>query len=138
MGALTDDMTRLCGEIRSMRKARFAMKSELARATKDRKAAVRKMQAGFANAHGEMARKTKAGREAFASNLKRAVARKRREFRDDLAGAQRAWSGAASARIRPVEPVKRQFAEPEAKAGQKERAMAQPAGLSKPQGKRKA
>lgn len=135
MGMLTDDVTRLCGEISSMRRARVAMKKGLACSTQDRRAAVSQMQAGFANAHGEMARQSKASRSAFVSNLKRAVAGKRREFRDDLAGARRAWLGSLPAQRKGMEFEKRRGAEGETGTPQKEQVTAQPTTRSKHQGK---
>ena len=93
MGALTNDMTRLCDAINGMRNARSAMIRQLEQATKDRRAAVSEMQAGFSSAHREMSRQARSGRRAFVSNLKRTVAGRQREFRADLNGARQAWSG---------------------------------------------
>ena len=107
MGHLTDDMTRLRGQITafikdlsinskglrpavSKMRARFAAAhAEMARETKADRLA-------FVSKHAEMARETKADRLAFVSNLKRAVAGQLQEFRADIAGAHRAWFGKAT------------------------------------------
>jgi len=89
MGNLTSDMTRLCGEISALHGAREAF-------LKDLQGAVSGMQAGFRNAHAEMARKTKTERVAFISSLKKTVSGMRTEFMADIAGAHRAWFGKGS------------------------------------------
>jgi len=86
MGMLTDDMTRLCGEIIASRDAREAF-------LKDLQDAVSGMQTGFRNAHAEMARKTKAERVGFVSSLKKTVFDMRKDFAAEIAGAHRAWFG---------------------------------------------
>jgi hypothetical protein len=43
-----------------------------------------------------MAKRTKNERLAFLNNLKRSVGAERRDMRDDLAGARRAWAGKSS------------------------------------------
>ncbi len=59
MGCLTDDMTRLCGEISALRNTRVAFIKELKHGVALTKDAVAEMQAGFRNSHARMARKTK-------------------------------------------------------------------------------
>jgi hypothetical protein len=86
MGNLNSDMTRLCGEISALRGAREAF-------LKDLQDAVSGMQAGFRNAHAEMARETKAERVGFVSGLEKTVFDMRKDFATDLAGAHRAWFG---------------------------------------------
>ena len=93
MGILTGDMTRLCGEINASRGARKELMKDLARGTKDLKDAVSGMQAGFRNAHADMARETKAERVGFVSGLEKTVFDMRKNFATDLAGAHRAWFG---------------------------------------------
>ena len=93
MGALTDDMTRLCGEIRGLRGARREVINDLSHRTRERRSAVAGMQAGFRRSHAEMARKARADLRAFMSALRRTVSAMRREVADDIAGAHRAWSG---------------------------------------------
>ena len=112
MGAMTDDMKRLRGEVEALRVARGALMQDLALGTTRRRDAVSMMQAGFRKTHGEMARNAKAERRAFSkthgemarnakaerrafiTGQKRAVAHLREEFANDLAGAARAWLGA--------------------------------------------
>jgi len=65
MGKLTDDMTRLKGEIDALRGARGGLVQDLTRGAKDLAAEVSAMQAGFAAAHIAMAKKTSGEREAF-------------------------------------------------------------------------
>lgn len=82
MGVLTDDTTRLRGEIDSLRGAREAFGEELMREVNDFKNSASEMQAGFRNAHGEMARKTRADRSGFVSGLQGAVSDMQSGFRN--------------------------------------------------------
>jgi hypothetical protein len=143
MGPLTESMTRLCGEIVSLRGARLnfvrdlgqdvaAMKSEFRRAHTEmarRSKAERQgfikglghevatMRAGFRQAHKAMARQTKAERRAAVNRLKKTVGGMRREFALDLAGAHRAWCGPSPAELRAkVEAERRARAEAEQRA----------------------
>jgi hypothetical protein len=126
MGPLTESMTRLCGEIVTLRGARLtfvrdlnqdvtAMKAEFRRAHNDmarRTKAERQgfvknlghevatMRAEFRHAHKVMARQTKNERRAAVSHLKKMVGGMRREFALDLAGARRAWCGPSPAELR--------------------------------------
>ena len=93
MGILTSDMTRLRREIGDLRGARKSLMKDLARGTKEMKADVAVMQAGFRDAHVKMAGNMKAVREAFVSSLRSTVSGMRKEFADDLAGARQAWFG---------------------------------------------
>ena len=86
MGNLTNDMTRLSGEIVSLHHARTASKMNMERD-------VSSMRAGFSKAHKDMARKTSAERAAFMSGLQKTVSRTRKENHDDITGAHRAWCG---------------------------------------------
>jgi len=86
VGVLTDDMTRLCDEIVTLRRGRRALNAE-------RKNTVTLMCAGFARARAEMAHQTHAMRHAFLKNLWPGVHRHLRETRADLMGARRAWMG---------------------------------------------
>jgi len=95
MGNLTDDMTRLRGEVDALRSDRGTLMQELARGAKDLASTVSAMQADFAAAHATMARKTGNVRASYVSGIKRQVGRMRRENASDLAGASRAWSGNA-------------------------------------------
>ena len=90
---LTDDMTRLCREIVVLRGMRASAMSDLQNETEDRKQAV----AGFCSqVHADrkaMASRTKKERMTFLKGLRRSVNAQRREMRNDLAGAGRAWAG---------------------------------------------
>lgn len=85
---MTDDITRLRGEIVALREARGAMMRGLAREHKDRSQSVFQFCAHIHSAHADMAKRTKTERLAFLRNLKRAMQK-------DLAGARRAWAGAS-------------------------------------------
>ena len=81
--------------------------SNLAETRAEMQAAVSRMLAGFGEARSEMAKQTKADLGGFVVRVKEAVTELRQkvaklqdEFRDDLAGAHRAWHG-ASLRARP-------------------------------------
>jgi len=119
MGTLTESMTRLCGEIVSLRGARrtfvrdlgqdvATMKADFRRAHADmgrRTKAERQgfvkalghevasLMAGFHRAHQNMARKTRAERRGAWAHMKKTLAA-------DLAGAHRAWFGPTPAERR--------------------------------------
>ena len=86
MGRLTEEMTRLCGEIVALRGARKGF-------VKDLTHNVATMKANFRRAHNERARKTKAERRAAMAHLKKTVGDMRHAFAADLDGARRAWAG---------------------------------------------
>ena len=86
MGNLTNDMTRLRGEVDALRSSREAMVRDMA-------AAVMAMRAEFASAHMAMAKKTRGERTSYVAKIKKQVIRMRKETAGDLAGAHRAWSG---------------------------------------------
>ena len=65
MGNLTDDMTRLRGEVDALRGARGALMNGLTRGARDLTTAVAAMRADFASAHTAMAKKTGEERETF-------------------------------------------------------------------------
>jgi hypothetical protein len=105
---LINDMERLCGEIAASRASRADLMSNLAETRAETQAAVGQMLVGFGEARSEMAKQTKAELGGFVVRIKEAVtdlrqnvARLQDEFRDDLAGAHRAWHG-ASAGPRPA------------------------------------
>ena len=126
MGPLTESMTRLCGEIVTLRGARLtfvrdlgqdvaAMKAgfrqahaEMGRRTKAERQGfvkvlgheVASLMTGFHRAHKAMARQTKAERRAAVNHLKKTVGGMRREFALDLAGAHRVWFGPSPAERR--------------------------------------
>ena len=93
MGNLTNDMTRLRGEVDGLKAARVALMQELAQGTKNRTSEVSAMLSDFAGAHASMAKKEKKMRLAFVSGVKKRVGRLRKEVISDIAGARRAWCG---------------------------------------------
>ncbi len=95
MGNLTDDMTRLRGEVDALRSDRGALMQDLARGAKDLASTVSTMQADFAAAHATMARKTGKARVTYVARIKRQVGRMRKENAADLAGASQVWFGKA-------------------------------------------
>ncbi len=90
---LTEDMTRLCGEIIAMRRMRGNLMSELERGAKGRQQAVAELCTHMTTARSTMAKQTKNERVAFMNNLRRSVGAHRRATTNDLAGARRAWAG---------------------------------------------
>jgi hypothetical protein len=100
MEHLTEDMTRLRGEIGSMRRARDSFRRNMERDVAAIQAGVSAMREGFRTAHAEMARNSQAERMASMSSvrrsvrdLKRTVAGLRRGFATDIQGAHQAWLG---------------------------------------------
>ena len=100
---LTNDMTRLCGEMAALRESRADLISNIAQTRAEMQAGVRLMLGGFGEARSEMAKQTKAELGGFVVRVKEAVTELRQkvaqmqvEFRDDLAGAHRAWCGAGA------------------------------------------
>ncbi len=96
MGRMTDDVTRLVGEIRASRDDRGRMMQDLRHVTADMKRAVAAMQTGFRSDHADMTRRQQRMLHGFVSGLKTKVATLRKEFANDLAGARKAWAGAAA------------------------------------------
>jgi hypothetical protein len=90
---LTDDMTRLCGEIVTMRRMRGSLMCQLHNDATERRQAVAEMCSHMGEAHEAMAKRTKNERTAFLNSLRRTVGTQCREMRNDLAGARRAWAG---------------------------------------------
>jgi hypothetical protein len=91
MGNLTDDMTRLRGDVDALRSDRGALMQELARGARDLAATVSAMQADFAASHNAMAKKSRKERVSYVTRIKKQVGRMRKETSSDLAGARRAW-----------------------------------------------
>ncbi|OGK81608.1 MAG: hypothetical protein A2X50_11850 [Candidatus Rokubacteria bacterium GWF2_70_14] len=94
MGRLTEDMTRLVGEIHAGRDERGRLTRDLKHATAEMKQAVAGMQAGFRSAHADMVRRQQRMLGGFTSGLRGTVAGLRKGFADDLAGAHKVWAGA--------------------------------------------
>jgi len=65
MGNLTDDMTRLRGEVEALRGARGAMMQDLAHGARGLTMAVAAMRTDFRSSHAAMAKQTRGEREAF-------------------------------------------------------------------------
>jgi hypothetical protein len=93
MGPLTAGMTRLCGEIVTLRRQRQTYVQDLARS-------VAGMKMEFRQAHTEMAEQERESRAASLTELKATVAGLRRSFVLDLKGAHRAWFGPSPAERR--------------------------------------
>ncbi len=91
MGKLTDDMTRLRGEVDALRADRGMLMQGLASGAKELATEVSAMQASFAKAHTAMAKKTRRELTSFVSGIEKKVGRIRKETAKDLEGARRAW-----------------------------------------------
>ena len=118
MGVLTEQVSRLCAEIRSLRGARQSLINGLVRCRKDRRNSLAEMRARFATAHAEMVRHTTTDRLAFLSGVRQTVASQRRDLRADLAGARCAWSGLHQLAHRPAPFEKANHLEDGARVGQ--------------------
>ena len=69
MGNLTDDMTRLRGEVDALRSDRGALMQALSRGVKDLASSVLGLRADFGAAHAAMAKKARNSRAAFVSAM---------------------------------------------------------------------
>ena len=92
---LTDDMTRLRGEVDALRGARGALMQDLTRGARDLATTVAAMRADFTAAHTAMVKKTGKARTSYVVKIKRQVGRMRKENALDLAGASQVWFGKA-------------------------------------------
>lgn len=88
---LTDDMTRLQGDIVALRNMRNSLINELEQGHRDRKRTISEMCVHFHDARSSMARAAKAARQAALHNLRRAIAAGRQAVRSDVAGVRRVW-----------------------------------------------
>ena len=102
MGCMTDDMSRLHGEISSLRRARETFLKDLEKGRYNRKLAVSEMRANFAFSRTARARRMKADLSRFVGGLKSGISARRRELNADRAGARRVWCGAASRATVPL------------------------------------
>ena len=93
---LTEDMTRLCEEIQTLRANREGLTKELAEATKTRQVEVVESCAAFADALARKARLAHDSRMSFLNHLKHGVSEQAREMRDDLATVRRVWAKRAA------------------------------------------
>ena len=100
IGNLTNDITRLCGEIAALRDSRAALRNNLAQGREDLAESTSRMHADLRNSRQEMAERTRTELRGFVAavkdtvtELKQGVAAFQEEFVADLAGARRAWCG---------------------------------------------
>ena len=91
MGRITDDITRLVGEIQGSHRDRRQMIQDLRRNAAE-------MQAGFHAAHAEMSRRQKKELRDFVTGIEDKVSGLLKGFAGDLAGARRAWGGTSPGR----------------------------------------
>jgi len=103
---MTVEMTRLCGEIASLRNNRADLVDSIKASNSRLQKEVAEMLAGFRKERSEMADATRAQLVDFTGRIKNAVTELRHqvqkfqgELRDDLAGAHRAWYGAPKLRV---------------------------------------
>jgi predicted phage tail protein len=90
---LTDDMTRLCREIVALRGMRAGAMNALQNEAEERKQAVAGLCSQMRDDREAMASRTKKERITFLKGVRRSVNAQRREMRNDLAGASKAWAG---------------------------------------------
>jgi hypothetical protein len=93
VGKFLEDMTRLCGEIRTLHESRQTFRKELAGGNRERERDVAEMCADFAGTQARTAERMRAGRFTFLNHLKQTVSGQQRAMRSDIAGARRAWGG---------------------------------------------
>ena len=102
MGCMSDDMSRLHGEISSLRRARETFLKDLGKERRKRRLAVSEMQANFAFRRTARARRMKADLLRFVSGLQSGISARQRELTADRVGARRVWCGAASPATVPL------------------------------------
>jgi hypothetical protein len=93
---LTEEMTRLCGEIVALRAGRGELLKALECESRDRRESVSELCRQFHKARAGMARRMQHDRMSFLRNLRHGVNAQRQELRSDLAGVRRAWAGGAA------------------------------------------
>jgi len=110
MGHLTGDMSRLRGEIGSMRRARHAFEKKIQRDVATIQTGVLAMRDGFRAALDEGNRTARGQRISFVSNLRRSVDDLKRNvvamrtgFAADIVGGRQAWRGSSFAGRQPAE-----------------------------------
>jgi hypothetical protein len=103
MGQLTDDMTRLRGEMIALRDGREAFIGACEAFVKGLKDDVFAMRADFRSAHAQTAQEARSGRQAFTSDVRETVAGLRKEFASDVLGAREALFGRSHAARGPEE-----------------------------------
>lgn len=95
MNRLTEDMTRLCSEIRSLRASRQMLRTALAEGNRERQMEAVELCADFANTLARRAERARANRQACLHSLKQTVASQARDIRASLAVVRRIWFGRA-------------------------------------------
>lgn len=85
MGILTDDMTRLRGEVEGLRSDRESLLADVRTSVADLKARTNAMQEGFHRDHTEMATQLRGGLSDFIGGLKSDVTKMQDGFRDSHA-----------------------------------------------------
>lgn len=115
MGVQTKEMTRLCGEIGTLRGARQTLLADLRRTTQLRRVGVSQMRVRFSETQAVRARCSRADLTSFLFRLRMAVGQLRLEVRAEIAAARRAWLG-----IVPAEPRGIQVPAPEGVAQEAE------------------
>jgi uncharacterized protein YukE len=100
MGRMKDEMTGLAEQIRGLRDARAAFRSEIRNRVMDLRGGVRALRMGYRSARAQMARAMRSESRAFLADLRKTVAEietkalgTRQAFAADLAGALAAWAG---------------------------------------------
>ena len=100
---LTNDITRLCGEIAALRDSRAVLRNNLVQGREDRQGTVSQMLADLRNSRRDVADRTRTELQNFVgtvkdavTELKQGVAAFQEEFLGDLTGARRAWCGHSS------------------------------------------
>lgn len=114
IGTLTNDMTRLCGEMEALRDSRAQFRDDLQDTVSRKLAELR-------NSREDMADRTRTELRNFVGSVSDAVAAFREEFLGDLAGARRAWRGHNSAQTPSRMAAEEQSKEFAAKAKKKRR-----------------
>ena len=101
MNTLTNEMTRLCGEIASLKESRSNLMTSIVSANADMQKDVCDMISGFRKARIEMADDTHKDLSDFTNKIKSSVTELRQKvvafqtsLHNDLAGAHMAWHGA--------------------------------------------
>lgn len=148
MGRLTEDMTRLCGEIVTLRGAREGFVRDLrqdvasmrarfrrthfkmARKSKEErlsdlsglKQAVAAMKSGFRRSHAKMTRETQRGRLSFVAGLKKTTAALLHGYALDMEGAHRAWFGPSPAELQALAAAEQRAVEARIQAEEERKA----------------
>jgi hypothetical protein len=93
MGNLTDDMTRLRGEVDALRNDRGALMLALSHGVKDLASSVSTLRTDFGASHAAMAKRSRKHLSTYVSGISKRITRMRHANAADLAGASKAWAG---------------------------------------------